>query len=53
MLPAGVLDELKLNYVGCDVCIHVSENYCEFQDQENISNLDMREGERLLSLTVT
>jgi len=32
---------------------YVSENRCVFQDQENISNLDLREEERLLSLTVT
>jgi hypothetical protein len=25
LLPAGVLDELKLNYVGCEACIHASQ----------------------------
>jgi hypothetical protein len=25
MLSAGVLDELKLNYVVCEACIHVSQ----------------------------
>ena len=24
-LPAGVMDELKLNYVGCEACIHASQ----------------------------
>jgi hypothetical protein len=48
MLPAGVLDELKLNYVDCEACVHISENHCEFQDQENISNLNLCEKERLL-----
>jgi len=32
---------------------YVSGNHCDFQNQENISNLDLREGERLLTLTVS
>jgi hypothetical protein len=26
LLPAGVLDELKLNYVVCEACIHASQS---------------------------